>query len=487
MNLHNQIDRGKIIKGQESENHPIVEKIFQEGQEHVFRWWEELSESSQQRLLDQLQQIDFTLIKMLKEKYVDQKQSVSVHEHVEPTDVISVPTLPREIESANKAKQMGEEIIRSGKLGILLVAGGQGTRLGFEKAKGFFPVSPIKGKSLFQLHAEKILAASRFYGVSLPWYIMTSETNDDETKHFFHQKEFFGFDKKDVFFIKQRMIPALDDEGRFILDAKDHIFTNPDGHGGTFLALMENSAIENMKNRGIEIISYFQVDNVLIKMVDPLFVGYHVQANSEMSSKMVRKQNPREKVGHFVRINGKLRVIEYSEMCESDKMLRNCSGRLKYEAGNIAIHLINIGFVEKLMQEDLSLPYHMAEKKIPYLDHKGNVIKPQKTNGYKFEKFIFDALKYAKNSIIMEILREDEFSPIKNETGENSPETAQRDLSNLFGRWLELAGIHVPKNKQGDIDGLIEISPLYAFNEDQFLEKIDRNLRFDASLYLGSP
>ncbi|MCJ7813511.1 UTP--glucose-1-phosphate uridylyltransferase, partial [bacterium] len=346
---------------------------------------------------------------------------------------------------------------------------------------------PIKGESLFQLHAEKILAASRYYGVSLPWYIMTSETNDDETKHFFHQKEFFGFEKKDVIFIKQRMIPALDDEGKLILDAKDHIFTNPNGHGGAFLALMENSAIENMINRGIEIISYFQVDNVLIKMVDPVFVGYHVQADADMSSKMVRKQNPWEKVGHFVRINGKLRVIEYSEMCESDKMLRNWGGRLKYEAGSIAIHLINTDFVGKLMQEELYLPYHMAEKKIPYLDYKDNLIKLKKTNGYKFEKFIFDALEYSKNSIIMEIIRENEFSPIKNEIGENSPETAQRDLSNLFGRWLELAGIHVPKNKQGDVDGRIEINPLYALNEDQFLEKVDRNLCFKDSLYLGSP
>ncbi len=474
----------RIVRGQEPENQSIIQKVFQEKQTHVFRWWEEISNSGKQALLAQLREIDFDLMNMLKNRIFIQPKT-SIQRELQPVDVIPIPGSPEERESAQLAKDIGEDYIRSGKVGVFTVAGGQGTRLGYNKPKGCFPIGPVTRKSLFQMHAEKILAASRFYDVTIPWYIMTSETNDEQTKTFFHQNGFFGLDKKDIIFIKQRMLPALDAEGKLILDAKDHIFTNPNGHGGALSAITEQRIIGDIQERNIGLISYFQIDNLLIKIIDPVFIGYHVQAQADMSSKMVRKRGPLEKVGHFVQIDGKLHVIEYSDMSESDKMLRNPDGRLKYDAGSIAIHLIEMQFVEQCMRKGWVLPYHVAHKKVPYLNDRGTLIYPEESNGYKFEKFIFDAFEYVKSYVIMEVVRADEFSPIKNKTGENTPETAQRDLSNLFGRWLERASISVPRDEQGNVLGRIEISPLYAFNENQFLKKVDRDLCFQNSLYLG--
>lgn len=475
----------KVTKGLRSEDRSIVKRVFQEGQEHIFRWWEELSDSGQQRLFTQLRQVDFDLMQRLKNRHVHHRPSINFRENMDTVDVIPVPRSSEEREAAELAKHIGEESIRSGKLGIFMVAGGQSTRLGYDKPKGCFPIGPVTGNSLFQMQAEKILAVCRFYEVSIPWYIMTSETNEEQTRDLFNQNGFFGLNQKDIIFIRQGMLPALDAEGKMILDAKDHIFTNPDGHGGAFSAIAKQNIIEDIKRRNIEIISYFQIDNVLIKIVDPVFIGYHIQACADMSSKMVRKKNPMEKIGHFVQIDGKLRVIEYSDMPESEKLLQNGNGKLKYEAGSIAIHLIGTNFIEKYIREELVLPYHVAHKKIPYLNEDGVLINPNKPNGYKFEKFIFDAFVYASKSVIMEVVREDEFSPIKNRTGENSPDTAQRDLTNLFSRWLERAGISVPRDGKGNVEGRIEISPLYAVNEEQFLKKVDRDLCFQDSLYLG--
>ena len=460
----------------------LVEKVLQERQEHVFRFWDELSDRSREKLLNQLREIDFSLLRGLREKCLKVEYKAV---ELEPIESIPVPRTQAQREAANQAKKIGEELIRAGKIGAFLVAGGQGTRLGFDDPKGMYPIGPVSGKSLFQLHAEKILAESRYYGVSIPWYIMTSETNDEITREFFRAEKFFGLPEEDVFFMKQRMLPALDEKGKLILDRKDHIFVSPNGHGGALLAMVESGAVNDMHKRGIEILSYFQVDNVLVKIIDPVFIGYHFQAKAEMSSKMLKKRDPFEKLGVFGKVNGRLRVIEYSDLTPEDAKAQNPDGSLKYGAGSIAIHLINVSFVESEVRGGFSLPYHVAHKRIPYLNDKGKTIFPEEPNGYKFETFIFDALSDTTNSVIMEVKREEEFSPVKNKDGEDSPETARRDLSNYFGRWLEAGGIHVPKDENGNVEGVIEISPLFARNLEEFLEKRPNNLIFDGSLYLG--
>jgi UDP-N-acetylglucosamine/UDP-N-acetylgalactosamine diphosphorylase len=290
---------------------------------------------------------------------------------------------------------------------------------------------------------------------------------------------------ENIIFMRQQMLPALDEEGKCILAGRDHVFTSPNGHGGVLSAIVESGAAEDMEKRGIELLSYFQVDNSLIRLVDPAFIGYHIQKKAEMSSKMLRKKDPLEKVGHFIIAEGKLRVIEYSEMSRKAMESRNHDGTLTFEAGSIGIHLINRNFIVQETKKESGLPFHVAHKIIPCLDDEGLPVYTEKPNGYKFEMFVFDALQDAERSVIMEVVREEEFSPLKNLKGNESPQSIQRDVSNYFGNWLESAGVTIPRDGQKNVLGRIEISPLYARNREEFLKQIHSKIRFEETLYLG--
>ena len=473
-----------IIDVKSREDKILVEHVVDAGQEHVFQCWEELSEESRKNLLDQLRTVDFRLLQTLKKLIETSRESEPLGK-IEPPEIIPIPEDPEAERSAQHARLTGEQALRDGKVAVVLVAGGQGTRLGFDFPKGAFPIGPVSGKTLFEWHSEKILAGGRQYGVTIPWFIMTSGTNDAETRKLFTANDYYGQDPGDVFFFKQRMMPALDETGKLLLDAKDHFFESPNGHGGSLLALMESGAISRMKERSVEIISYFQIDNVLINIIDPVFIGYHAEAGAEMSSKMVRKIDPMEKVGLFCRTGGGLKVIEYSELKPEDMKRRRPDGSLMYDAGSIAIHAINVDFVESEVEEGFKLPYHVAHKKIPYIDSEGKLQKPSDPNGYKFETFVFDALMDTERSVVMEISREEEYSTLKNRTGDCSPETARRDMCKRFGRWLEEAGVAVARNDRGDVDGLIEISPLFATDRERFIKKCPPDLKFERKLYLG--
>ena len=270
-----------------------LEKYRSYSQEHVLSRWSNLSTEQRRTLLQQLSNVDLELIQNLVEKYIlNGLQKTETEVKFSPPEVISIPQTHEELEIAKTAVQYGEGIIRSGKVGLVLVAGGQGTRLGFPGPKGKYPMTPIKNKSLFQIHAEKILALSRRYQTNLPWYIMTSESNDDETKSFFAENSYFGLNQSDIFFFQQNMIPGVNESGKLLLQSQHRIFTNPDGHGGTLGALRNSGALKDMADRGLEQLYYFQVDNVLLKICDPVFVGYHTTANSDMSFKIVQKNTP---------------------------------------------------------------------------------------------------------------------------------------------------------------------------------------------------
>lgn len=458
-------------------------RIEAAGQGHVFRWWDELNPGSRRRLARQLASVDFDLMDRLSTRLGSDTEHTPLR--LEPPEIIALPRTDEEKRNAREAGAVGESLIRSGKVAAFLVAGGQGTRLGFDGPKGMFPVGPVTGKSLFQMHAEKILAAGRAYGTAIPWYIMTSQTNDDPTRAYFQEHDHFGLPRENVMFFTQEMIPALDGAGKLILDARDHVFMNPDGHGGSLLALVRSGAVEDMKSRGVEVLSYFQVDNVLLRIIDPVFLGHHRMARSEMSSKMVRKRHSRERVGVFGRVDGRLRVIEYSDMSEEDMEARGGAGGLKYDAGSIAIHALDVPFVEEEARDGFRLPYHVAHKRIPFLSDSGELVRPEAPNAYKFETFVFDALRDARNAIVMEVSREEEFSPVKNRTGEDSPRTAKRDLSNFFGRWLEAAGLSVPRDADGNVREAIEISPLLAMDVDAFVPKVPEGIDVRKGLYLG--
>ena len=300
---------------------------------------------------------------------------------------------------------------------------------------------------------------------------MTSDANDAQTRGFFQQHNYFGLNPADVFFFQQGMIPAFATDGRVLLGERDSLALSPDGHGGSLRALSRSGALADMRRRGIEHLSYFQVDNPLVHVVDPLFLGLHDLTQSEMSSKTIPKAGPLEKVGNFVQADGVVQVIEYSDLPEQLARQTNPDGGLRFNEGSIAIHALRVSFVERLNSTGtLSLLWHRAEKKVPYVDEQGNPVKPDKPNAVKLEQFVFDAIPLAKNAIVYTTDRAEEFSPVKNAEGADSPATCRRDQIRRSARWLRAAGVQVPE-KNGEPDATLEISPLLAVSAEQLRQR----------------
>ena len=369
--------------------------------------------------------------------------------------------LPRRADAGREAiyaeaEATGRELLDTGKVAAFLVAGGQGTRLGYNGPKGEFPVTPVKEKPLFQVFAEQILAAGRRHGKVVPWYIMTSDANDAATRAFFEKHDFFGLDNSDVMFFTQGMMPAFSPTGEMLLAEKDSLALSPDGHGGSLRALAKSGALADMKKRGVEHLSYFQVDNPLVRVLDPLFLGLHANFGSEMSSKGLPKNDPLEKVGNFCVGDGKLMVIEYSDLPDELARQTNDDGSLKFDAGSIAIHAMSVDFIDRLTSgQEVTLPWHRAEKKVPHLSEPS----PEAPNAVKLEQFVFDAIPLADNAIVQATERAEEFSPVKNAEGNDSPATSRRDQVRRAARWLAAAGVEVPATADGEPDALVEISP----------------------------
>lgn len=434
-------------------------------QDHLLRFWSELDHNQQEKLYNQILTIDFELMDELIYQS-QQNQNSNIQMELTEAELISLQerkTLDKEM------TDLGNRLINEGKVAAFLVAGGQGSRLGFEGPKGIYPITPVKKKSLFQLHAEKIRAVAIANNVTIPWYIMTSIGNHAETVAFFEANNYFGFNKNDIMFFKQNMLPAVDKNGKIFLEDKDTVFMSPNGHGGSIKAIWDSGALGDMKNRGIEYIFYFQVDNVLTHICDPAFIGYHVSHQAQMSSKVLRKAFPEEKIGIICKINGKTRVVEYSDLSDDDMYAKTADGELKFWAGSIAIHVINTDFIEKENIAGFKLPYHIAEKNIPFVDENGVLIKPAEKNGYKFETFVFDALQHCERTISIEVARELEFSALKNKTGVDSEETTIRDLNRLYRDWLKSAAVSIADDVKN-----IEISPLFANTEKELIEKQDK-------------
>ncbi len=450
----------------------LRKKLESYGQQHVLRFLDHLSVSQQQAFAHELNSLDLEEIRRLVETLVlGQTSAMTVQvEGLQPSPYLAHPAHGGDADAWADAEKIGVQALRAGRVAAFTVAGGQGTRLGFDAPKGTFPVTSIRHASLFHVFAEKIRFAENEYQTTIPWVLMTSRINDQPTREFFHQHHYFGLKEDQVFFAVQGMMAAVDHVGRLILADKGELALNPDGHGGAFRCLYLSGALEFLRQRGVEVISYFQVDNPLVQSIDPVFIGLHLQSGSEMSSKTIEKAYPEEKLGHFCMRDGRLEVIEYSDMPDSMARMTREDGKLLYGAGSIAIHVLNVSFAALIGEEKdsrYSLPYHRADKKIPYVDEQGNSVTPSQTNGIKFERFLFDALPFAKQPLVVETLREEDFSPVKNATGIDSPESCRRDLSRQAARWLQQAGVTVPVNEAGDPRCPIEISPAIAANPAQ--------------------
>ena len=453
----------------------LLEKF---NQHHILSYLRRLTNAQQQDLLRDIQKLDLPMIFDLYRLHSQGQESQKTLGKIEPALITPVPKSPDAIKQREEARFLGESLIRENKVVVLIVAGGQGSRLGFEGPKGKFPVSPLRGKSLFQLFAESIKALSLRYRAEIPLIIMTSRENDEETREFFKHNQFFGLGLNTVKFFSQGMLPTLTPDGKLILSDETHFLVNPDGHGGSLKAFHESGLLKKLIKDGYSDLFYCQVDNPIVKIADPVFLGYHKMAEAEISTKVVRRQNPEEKVGIYGLVNGKPSIIEYSDFSIAEYQAMDERGNIRYWAGNIAVHVISLTFIERLNYHGFGLPYHRAVKNVEGIGKEGTV---ERTKGWKFETFVFDAIPLAKRTCCLEVIREEEFSPLKNKEGIDSPETARMAMADLHRQWLEEAGVKIAP------DAKVEISPLYALDKEELKEKVKgQRLKVTKDLYMDS-
>ncbi len=351
------------------------------------------------------------------------------------------PKRPTSEPGGSRRVAAGDELLRAGKVGAILVAGGQGTRLGFDKPKGMYPIGALSHAPLFQILAQQLLARSRRAAAPIPYFIMTSDATHDETVAFFGEHKNFGLPAGDVFFFQQGNMPAVDAASGKLLVASDQtLSTSPDGHGGMLTALAKSGLLAEMNRRGIEYLHYHQVDNPTAIVCDPVFLGFHAELGCDMSVKVVAKRSAAERMGVAVDVDGVTQIIEYSDLPLDVARKTDAAGALLLWAGSTAIHVFTRAFLDRLVEHGDALPFHVAHKKVPYCDADGKLVNPERENAYKFERFIFDALPLAKRALVLETDRAREFNPVKNASGDDSPETARAALASLFHGWLRAAG-----------------------------------------------
>jgi len=432
-------------------NYAEAEKLLKNcGQEHVLAYWKKLNKTERAALLEQIAKIEPKSVKQCREALGKSAELFDSSKGKAPKVAVLKGKALKDAVAA------GEKELKAGKVAALLVAGGQGSRLGYDGPKGCYSIGPITGAPLFYFHARKILAREIRYGATIPWYIMTSEANNEATVKCFEENDYFGLNPDDVFFFTQGMWPGMTKEGKIILDQPGHVFMSPDGHGGLLAALKRSGALADMKKRGVKSVFFFQVDNPLVEIADPAFIGYHVQMKSEYSLKLCAKRDPYEKVGMPMKFGDSYRMIEYTEMTDEQCNRKDKSGKLYFLYGSPAIHVFDRAFLER--EAGKAMPLHLAFKKIPFVNEKGAVVKPAEPNGYKFEKFIFDILPNAKTAAFLAFEQDEEFSPVKNAEGKDSPASCKADMQAKWRRWMSEAGVKI------DPSVPLEIDPAYALD-----------------------
>jgi UDP-N-acetylglucosamine/UDP-N-acetylgalactosamine diphosphorylase len=428
----------------------LKSRLEAHGQTHVLRWWGELSDPQRQRLARQIESLDLERLAVLwaSRQHAGQKPPTEdladiARRAVPPASIVRLPQTPQARQDWQRAQKTGEELLKAGKVGAILVAGGQGTRLGFDKPKGVFPIGPVSHASLFQILAEQVLA-------------------------------------RDVFFFEQGNMPAVDAAtGKLLMADKGTLSTSPDGHGGMLAALARAGLLDEMKRRGVEFLHYHQVDNPTAIVCDPVFLGFHVQRGAEMSIKVVAKRSAGERMGVAVDVDGRTQIIEYSDLPADVAAKTDPQGELLLWAGSTAIHVFSRSFLDRVAHSDAALPFHIAHKKVPYCDERGSHVAPERENAYKFERFIFDALPAAQRSLVLETDRGREFNPVKNATGDDSPETARAALLRLHRGWLRAADAIV------DDQTAVEVSPLFALDADELRAKVQPGTRVTEPTFLS--
>lgn len=439
-------------------------------------FWDELTLVQRARLLADLESIPLDQLPDLVARYVAAEGSLPVPpaHQLEPVQPLAL--------AGRQAAEAGDRMLSRGEVGAITLAGGQGTRLGFDGPKGAYPIGPVSGHSFFQLYAASLRRVGNRYGKPVPWYIMTSRSNHAATVAYFEANGHFGLDASDVFFFEQGQMPCLTREGMLVLADRDRLALAPDGHGGLIEALGRSGAIQSMRDRGICRVSCFQIDNPLVRCMDPVFLGMHAESGAQLSVKAVPKAHDTEGLGNVCMHDGRLRVIEYSDFPPDLASARATDGTRRYRAGSISVYVIEVAFIEALLEGGTGLPFHRAIKRQLQLDPSNG--KPIEAEVIKLEKFLFDALPVAERALVVETRRDEEFSPVKNLRGADSPESSKRAMSQRAARWLEAAGVQVPRDDRGEPAATLEISPLLADCADDLAGVVDRGMRIEPGSFV---
>ena len=398
-------------------------------QEHIIKLLEKLNAEEKEELLEQINKIDF---QQMKELYDNTKKTIELKENkIEPLKYCDKSKLSKN--EKEELDNLGERVIRNGQYAVVTMAGGQGTRLGHPGPKGTFKLDVYgKGKYLFEILCENLKEANKKYNTIIPWYIMTSKENNKETIEFLEKNNYFGYDKNNVIIFTQGELPLVDEEGKLLIGKNMKIKEASDGNGGTYFSLRASGCLSDMKERGIKWIFIGGVDNALLKMADVTLLGLAIKQGVQIASKSIVKANPQEKVGVFGKMNGHPKVIEYTELPEKMAEETDTNGELKYGEAHIMCNLYSIDAIEKISKE--TLMYHPAHKKNSYIDEEGKEIIPKEPNSYKFESFIFDAFEFFDDIAILRGKREDDFAPVKNKEGVDSPRTAKELYEKYWNR-----------------------------------------------------
>ena len=447
-----------------------MKRAYDFGHGHVFRFWSELSSVEQRSLADQIESIDFQELATL---FSGEKKSVDWSElsrRAQPPTAIRLHDNSRAFSKA-EALDCGEHAIRLGKVGMILVAGGQGTRLGFDQPKGMFRIGPVSNRSLFAMHADSLRGAMRRYESSIPFYVMTSPATDLATREYFRDHHHLGLKPEELVVFCQGTMPAVDaTTGKILMDSKSQVALSPDGHGGIVASLDKQGILKSASERGIEHFFYAQVDNPLVRACDPLLIGYHLLAKSQMTTQVVKKRFGKEKVGNVVTIDGRTHIIEYSDLPDDAAARTNSDGDLSLWAGNIAVHVLDLKFLSGASRNAGGLPFHRALKQVPFVREDGTLEKPAAPNAIKYERFVFDLLPLAERTMVVEGDAADVFAPVKNAEGAptDTPTATRQALSMQHKRWLEHAGVTVNPSVK------VEINPNWALDAEEVRTKIQK-------------
>jgi len=499
-------------------------RLAQYEQEHLLDHWDRLDTNQQKDLYNDLKSLDLQEVcgffKRTVSNVSSDQQKLDERMQPIPSDLYGSVTRTQ-LEKIGDYEESGLHEVSEGHVGVLLLAGGQGTRLGVSYPKGMYDVNLPSHKTLYQLQAERLLCLQRLaqekFGKkgSIPWYIMTSEHTKEPTMDFFAKNGYFGLEKENLVVFEQGMLPCFTFDGKIIKENPGKLARAPDGNGGLYRALREKNILEDMEKRGIKYIHVYCVDNILVKMADPIFMGYCLAKGADCGAKVVEKAFPTEAVGVVCRVDDIYQVVEYSEITLKTAQKRNDDGRLTFSAGNICNHYFTTDFLKKVVYDyEQSMMHHVAKKKIPYVNSEGKTIKPDKPNGIKMEKFVFDVFQFSNTLAVWEVIREDEFSPLKNGDGaeKDTPTTCRHSLFSLHHRYVLNAGgilvdsdgehlplIPRPENhqKHAVVDSqkelrwdecpvVVEISPLVSYAGEGLDSRI-ANKKFQCPLILNTP